>query len=268
MKIKRQVDVLVVLITFVMVFFSVKGGTQEVVESSGSEADLKQQELAVSETIRLLGGKVQSIEKTPVDNLFLVETLASQLIYVTGSGKHLFFGTLLELRDDSEVPFDLTRAAREKSRWKLLQGLDESDSINFAPADEDVPENAVVYVFTDVTCGYCRVLHRSIKEYNDEGIEIRYLAFPRGGVDSPGYDYLVSAWCADDPHAAMTLLKNNKKIEPKVCENPVADQHKLGLKMQVQGTPALILANGSLVSGFRQPEELVRILEQLDNSDS
>ena len=268
MKINRKADVLAVFTSFAIVFFGIEGSTEEDVESSTTDTKLEQQELAVSETIRLLGGKVQSIEQTPVENLFLVETLASQLIYVTGSGKHLFFGTLLELRDDAEVPFDLTRAAREKSRWKLLQGLDVSDSINFAPADEDLPENAIVYVFTDVTCGYCRVLHRSIKEYNDEGIEIRYLAFPRAGVDSPAYDYLVSAWCADDPHAAMTLLKNNKKIEPKVCENPVADQHKLGLKMQVQGTPALILANGSLVSGFRQPAELVRILEQLENSDS
>lgn len=254
---------LVALIT--LLFFGTSGISQEPSESNAKTSDFEQQQRVVSETIQRLGGKVQSVEKTPVDDLFLVETSTSDLIYVTGSGKHLLLGTLLELRDDATEPFNLTLERRAKSRWQLLQELQPDESINYAPADETVPANAVVYVFTDITCGYCRLLHQNIDDYNDAGIEIRYLAFPRAGVDSPSYDYLVSAWCADDPNAAMTLLKNGKQIEPKVCENPVAEQHQLGQKMRVSGTPALILADGSLVSGFRKPADLVQILEQLEN---
>lgn len=261
-----------VIISLLLVVLTLSGVTsssqQESSESNASSSDLEQQQQAASETVRRLGGKVESIEETPIENLFLVETPASEFIYVTGTGKHFFLGTLYEMREDSQFPFNLTEERRNASRWKLLQALEEDESINFAPDSSDVPESAVVYVFTDITCGYCRMLHKDMDDYNKAGIEIRYLAFPRAGVDSPSSDYLVSAWCADDPNAALTLLKNGKEIEQKTCESPVAEHHQLGQKMQVRGTPALILADGSLIPGYQKPAQLVKILEQLEGSDS
>lgn len=271
MKMKKRKNALTVLIAFLIVFltfFGITSSTQETSESKSTDSSLEQQLEAASETVSRLGGKVESIEETPVENLFLVETPASEFIYVTGTGKHFFLGTLYEMREDSQYPINLTAERRNKSRWKLLQALDADESINFSPDTTDVSESAVVYVFTDITCGYCRLLHKDMDDYNEAGIEIRYLAFPRAGVDSPSSDYLVSAWCADDPNAALTLLKNGKEIEQKTCESPVAEHHQLGQKMQVQGTPALILADGSLIPGYQKPAKLVQILEQLESSDS
>lgn len=251
-----------------LMFFGVTSSTQETTESNATDTELEQKQEAVTETVRRLGGKVQSIEETPVENLFLVETPASEFIYVTGTGKHFFIGTLYEMREDTQFPLNLTEERRNKSRWELLQALDKDETINFSSDTADGSEPTVVYVFTDITCGYCRMLHQDMDDYNNAGIEIRYLAFPRAGVDSPSAQYLESAWCADDPNAAMTLLKNGKEIEQKSCENPVAEHHKLGLKMQVRGTPALILADGSLIPGYQKPAQLVQILEQLESSDS
>ncbi len=251
-----------------LLFFGVSSNTQETTESNATDTELEQKREAVKETVRRLGGKVQSIEETPVENLFLVETPASEFIYVTGTGKHFFLGSIYQMREDSQYPINLTLESRNESRWKLLQALDEDESINFAPDTTDESESAVVYVFTDITCGYCRMLHQDMDDYNKAGIEIRYLAFPRAGLESSSANYLVSAWCADDPNAAMTLLKNGKEIEQKSCENPVAEHHQLGLKMQVQGTPAMILTDGSLIPGYQKPAQLVRILEQLESSDS
>ena len=256
------------LMMVVLLFFGVTSSTQETTESNTTEEELLQKQEAVTATVRRLGGKVQSIEKTPVENLFLVETPASEFIYVTGSGRHFFVGTLYEFRGNEQYPANLTEERRNKSRWELLQGLDEDETINFAPDTTEGSESSVVYVFTDITCGYCRMLHQEMDGYNKAGIEIRYLAFPRAGVDSPSANYLASAWCADDPNAAMTLLKNGKEIEEKSCENPVAQHHQLGLKMQVRGTPALILEDGSLIPGYQKPAQLVQILEQLEGSDS
>ncbi|STY61469.1 Thiol:disulfide interchange protein DsbC precursor [Mannheimia haemolytica] len=45
-------------------------------------------------------------------------------------------------------------------------------------------EKHVITVFMDITCHYCHLLHTKIKEYNDLGITIRYLAFPRGGMNT------------------------------------------------------------------------------------
>ena len=52
-------------------------------------------------------------------------------------------------------------------------------------------------VFTDVDCGYCRKFHNEIDQYNNLGISIKYLAFPRAGIDSESYTKMVSAWCSD-----------------------------------------------------------------------
>ena len=38
-------------------------------------------------------------------------------------------------------------------------------------------EKYVVTVFMDITCHYCHILHQQVKEYNDLGITVRYLAF-------------------------------------------------------------------------------------------
>ena len=45
-------------------------------------------------------------------------------------------------------------------------------------------EKHVVTVFMDITCHYCHLLHQQLKEYNDLGIAVRYLAFPRAGMNN------------------------------------------------------------------------------------
>ena len=49
--------------------------------------------------------------------------------------------------------------------------------IVFSPAE---PAKGYINVFTDITCGYCRKLHLEMDDLNRRGVEVRYLAFPRG----------------------------------------------------------------------------------------
>ena len=98
-------------------------------------------------------------------------------------------------------------------------------------------------------------------ELNKHGIEVRYLAFPRAGIGSPSADKLVSAWCSDTPGETLTELKNGGSVEARQCaDNPVADHYRLGQQMGVNGTPALVLANGELIPGYRPAADLIRLL--------
>ena len=45
-------------------------------------------------------------------------------------------------------------------------------------------EQHVITVFTDIACGYCHKLHEQMSDYNALGITVRYLAFPRQGLQS------------------------------------------------------------------------------------
>ena len=46
----------------------------------------------------------------------------------------------------------------------------------------------------------------ALADYNALGIEVRYLAYPRAGLESQTADKIVSAWCADNRNEALTAL--------------------------------------------------------------
>ena len=93
-------------------------------------------------------------------------------------------------------------------------------------------------------------LQGMVAEINALGIEVRYLAYPRAGLNSPTYLKIQSAWCADDPNVAITALKSGQTIEDVSCDNPIADQYALGNQVGVQGTPAIITSDGRLLPGY------------------
>jgi thiol:disulfide interchange protein DsbC len=126
------------------------------------------------------------------------------------------------------------------------------------------PEEArhTVTVFTDIDCGFCRRLHAEMDQYHAQGIAIRYLFYPRAGIGSDSYAKAVSVWCADDRKGAMDDAKAGKSVPAKSCENPVEEHYELGQQMRLQGTPALVLADGEVVPGYVPADKLRRALDQ------
>ncbi|MNC43006.1 Thiol:disulfide interchange protein DsbC precursor [compost metagenome] len=85
------------------------------------------------------------------------------------------------------------------------------------------------------------------------------MAFPRQGPGSPGYDALVNVWCASDRQTAMNQVKRGESLPMVQCDNPVSKQFALGDLIGIQGTPAIVLANGKMVPGYRPAAELTRL---------
>ena len=89
--------------------------------------------------------------------------------------------------------------------------------------------------FTDVDCGYCQKLHSQIASYNALGIEIRYMAYPRAGLEGDTFDKTVSAWCANDRRGAITTtLKKGQGIPQKSCDNPVEAHYLIGQQIRLR----------------------------------
>jgi thiol:disulfide interchange protein DsbC len=160
---------------------------------------------------------------------------------------------------DIDTRADLTDQAKSGIRMALLTDLKRDEQISFAP---EKPEYDLL-VFTDIDCGYCRKLHNQMAEYNEEGIAIHYMAFPRAGIGSGSYDKFVSVWCADDQQAALTLAKSGGDPEPQKCPNPVAEQYDIGRELGVTGTPALLTPEGILIPGYVPPAQLRQRLESM-----
>ena len=224
--------------------------------SAYAEAKQNQDFDAVEAKIRALvpNAKTIAVSETPIEGLLQVQ-INSDIVYVTANGQYLLQGQIM----DMETRANITDQAKSGIRLGLLNGLNMDEQITFAPEN---PKYELL-VFTDIDCGYCRKLHSQIKEYNEEGIAIHYMAFPRAGVGSDSYDKFVSVWCADDQKTALTLAKNGTDPAPLKCPNPIADQYELGREVGVTGTPALVTADGTLIPGYMPPEQLRARLESL-----
>jgi thiol:disulfide interchange protein DsbC len=48
----------------------------------------------------------------------------------------------------------------------------------------------------------------------------------------------------------MDAAKAGRSVEQKSCENPVAEQYRLGGQVGVTGTPAILLEDGNMVRGY------------------
>lgn len=210
----------------------------------------------VEERIRSLAPNAQSIaiSETPIEGILMVQ-ISGDVVYATADGKFLIQGRVVNL----ETREDLTESAKTEVRRELIAEVDTSKQIAFSPEDPDYE----LMVFTDIDCGYCRKLHAQMEQYNENGIAIRYMAFPRAGIGSKSYDKAVSVWCASDQQEALTLAKMGTDPDPEQCENPVAEQYQMGMEMGVTGTPALLTNDGTLIPGYVPPEKLRERLDKM-----
>ncbi len=197
------------------------------------------------------------VSETPMAGIYQVPVHNGPILYTTAEGDYLVAGEMYQVLPGQLV--NLAEMARVEERRELLETLDTDEMIIF-PATGGATR-AVITVFTDVDCGYCRRLHQEVPELNQHGVEVRYLAFPRAGAGSATFDKMVRAWCATDKQQAITDLKNGKNIRGDLCpDNPVAEQFELGRRFDVTGTPSLVLSDGTLVPGYRPWKDMLEVL--------
>jgi thiol:disulfide interchange protein DsbC len=200
------------------------------------------------------GATIDSIADAAMPGFYEV-SLQGQIVYVSADGRYLLQGSVYDIATKT----DLTEATRAVQRRTALKTLGPDKRIAYAPSS---PKHTVT-VFTDIDCGYCRRMHQQMPEYNKLGIAIEYLFFPRAGAGSESWDKAVSVWCASDRALALTEAKAGKELDKKECRNPIEEEYALGNKIGVNGTPAVITADGSQVGGYLPPEQLLQRLDQL-----
>ena len=196
------------------------------------------------------------VKNSPIPGIHQVQVENGPVLYVVNQGEYFFDGSLYQVRPGMFV--NLREMEQEGVRKEKMAQVSEDDMIVFRPESE---VKATLNVFTDVDCGFCRKLHQEVPALNAAGIQVRYLAFPRAGIGSPSYKKTVSAWCAENKQEALTQLKKDERIEENLCEdNPVAAQYLLGVELGVNGTPAIVLDDGTLIPGYRSSADFIRIL--------
>lgn len=198
--------------------------------------------------------KVTSVRPSPIDGLYLVQIGGSDVL-VTADGSKFIQGDIFNVTSSGIAKWEDPALVAE--RKKMHASINPQESINFKATGKT---KAVVYVFTDVDCGFCRKLNSQMADYNKLGIEIRYLAFPRAGIPSSSADKLVTAWCSKDKQSVLTKVKEGQNVPNITCTNPIAAQFELGARLGVNATPAIWMPDGNIKLGYLPPDQLAKEL--------
>ncbi|WP_372875449.1 thioredoxin fold domain-containing protein [Pseudomonas sp.] len=196
---------------------------------------------------------IEAIAESQMPGLYQIQLKGGRQLYASGDGQFLLQGYLFQIKDGKAI--NLTEEHEIKEIAKEINGIPAKEMVIFAAEQAKTH----ITVFTDTDCGYCQKLHSEVPELNRLGVEVRYVAFPRQGLQSPAYKELVSVWCAEDPNAAMDLAKSRQEVPAAQCDNPVAKQYALGQMIGVSGTPAIVLANGKLIPGYQPAPQLAKL---------
>ena len=197
---------------------------------------------------------VESVASSPLNGLYEVKLKGGRVLYASADGQFVMQGYLFQIQDGK--PVNLTEKTERQAIAKTINGIPVAEMVVY-PAIGQTKSH--ITVFTDTTCPYCHKLHAEVPELNRLGIEVRYVAFPRQGLGSPGDEQLQAVWCSKDRRASMDKMVAGATIKAPKCANPVTSQFEMGQSIGVTGTPAIVLQNGQMIPGYQPAPQVAKL---------
>lgn len=197
------------------------------------------------------------ITATAVKGLYQVQ-LGLTIVYMSADAAFMVNGNMVEL----DTRQNLTEQARNEYRKKIMDTFDVESMLAFPAKGK---EKHVITVFTDIDCPYCVRLHQEVSLLNNSGVTVRYISFPRSGPNTPSYAKAIAVWCSKDQKKAMDDVMLRKVEGGKQCNNHPIDKHIGYVRaLEVNGTPNIMLDDGSVLAGYVPALELLKILDSKD----
>lgn len=203
--------------------------------------------------------KVTQLEKiSGLDNVYQAILSSGEIVYTDKKASFIMFGNFLDMRQ-KEIK-NLTEIKAAEFKIEKLKAVSSKDTINYAAKGK---KRGLLYIFTDISCPYCHKMHDEIADLNKQGIEVRYLAFPRSGLKGDTYKKMHNIWCANDRHKALDGGYKNKSVAKasSFCKSLVSEQFNLGRQLGVTGTPAVFTQDGKQIGGYAQTSKILKALK-------
>ena len=176
-------------------------------------------------------------------------------LYLDFSMKYLFNGQIIRLADMENLT---GKRATDLNRVDVAS-IPVKDAIRVgSPAAK-----RTVIVLSDPTCPYCVKLHGELKKAaaKDAGVAFLVLPYPRNANDKATYRKCQAVVCAKSEKVLDDAF-TGKEIPAPSCETKAVDETiRLAGRLQVQGTPSMILPDGRLISGYMEADALLALLK-------
>jgi thiol:disulfide interchange protein DsbC len=205
----------------------------------------------LKETLSKTIGLVTQVNKSPIAGLYEVVT-EDRIFYTDEKGQYLVEGSLIDLK---------ARRNLTEERSRILFAVD-FNKLPLELAVKKVKGNGSrkMAYFTDPNCGWCKKLEHEMQNVTDVTLYL-FMATYIGGEDSAQKAQAI--WCSEDKAKAWDdLMLNGVKPAAGQCDTPTTKVMALGEKLKVNGTPALIFANGVVNPGYMPATELNKALDK------
>lgn len=193
-------------------------------------------------------GPVDQVNKSPIPGLYEV-VAGDHIFYTDKNAQYLIDGNMFDLKGRKNIT--------EARARKLF-------AVDFASLPLDLAVKKVkgdgsrkMAYFTDPNCGYCKKLEQELKSLDNVTLYLFLYPIFEGSAEK-----VQGVWCsADKVKAWDDLMLNGVQPEAAKCDIPTAKVLELGRKLRVNGTPALIFANGVINPGYMPSADLNKALD-------
>jgi thiol:disulfide interchange protein DsbC len=201
------------------------------------------------------GAKVNQISKTGIKGMLEVTIDGDQgpmVVYADEAGQFLMVGDMLDVKNRR----NLTKERMDKLTEVKWDTLPLKNAVKVVRGSGQ----RKIAVFSDPDCPYCKKAEAEFAKLDNVTIYtfLYPLAFHQ---DAARKSKLV--WCSKDRSQAWLdlMLKGQVPDGKATCDDPIDENLALGAKLRVEGTPAIILANGKRIPGFMPAARLEPLLD-------
>ena len=191
---------------------------------------------------------IDEIKPAPIAGLYEVRLNGADIVYTDARGDFLIQGEII----DVQKRINLT-----KERIDKLSAID-FKALPFKDAFTIVRGNGKrkMAVFADPNCGYCKCFEADLQKINN--VTVHLFLLPILGEDS--VEKSKAIWCASNKSKTWEnwMLRGVVPPDSKAkCDVSALDRNlAYGQKYRINGTPAIIFADGTRVPGAIQVQQI------------
>ena len=188
--------------------------------------------------------KVEAVEPTPIPYLYEVRS-GKSVVYMDASGRYVFVGELYDFSTRKNLTAQKLLALNAVN----FQDLPFAEAIHLGPAK---PTKRIA-VFEDVDCPFCKKFHAdTLPGLLKDGVGVEVFLLPLPQLHPQAELKSKGVWCSPDRAAALLAVMNGQTLDgvDPGCRTPLADIKALADKLEIYGTPTLVLDTGARLDGY------------------
>ena len=197
--------------------------------------------------------RIDEVSKSPMNGLYEVRLDETEIYYTDAEGNFLIQGSLIDTRSRK----NLTEERTDKLLSVAFDSLPVKDAFTIIRGNG----KRKIAIFEDPNCGYCKRFEKDIQKIDN--VTVYLFLYPILGQDS--IEKAKNIWCSKDKSKMWQdwMLKGQTPTSIS-CESTALQRNlEYGKKHKINGTPTILLADGTRVPGAIEAKELEKLLSDI-----